>query len=68
MSVNPDLAAAEESNRLLNTDIPRIPVTGELRFKEVEWESGDKRKTLQQYQWSSEDSKHDWYDVPMVTE
>jgi len=68
MSVNPDLAAHEESNRVIGCDIKRIPNTGELRFKEVEWEGGEKRRILQQYQWSTEDGKHDFYDVPMVTE
>jgi hypothetical protein len=68
MSVNPDIAAWRASSR-----DARLPAIGELRFVErVVIEDGaaivPTRRILQQYQWSSEDGDHRWYDVPLETE
>lgn len=45
-----------------------IPVAGMLRFLRVKKADGTERNILQQFQWSSEDGKHDWYTIPLVEE
>ena len=62
MSINPDIKAERDRNRVIFNDDQdrRIPVVGELRFI-----NRDSSAILQQYQWSNEDSDHNWYDVPL---
>lgn len=47
-----------------------IPVAGMLRFVKVKDPDGPDHGEcrLEQFQWSSEDGKHDWYEIPLVEE
>jgi hypothetical protein len=84
MSENPDnewyLGFGPQSKQLdgdgneMNLDARYlVPTQHQLRFVErgvptANPEVLEKRRILQQYQWSAKDGKFDWYDVPLVTE
>lgn len=64
MTVNPDIEAERVRNKIIFEDDAdrRVPTPGELRFIKRDI------RALQQYQWSQEDGKWDWYDIPLVSE
>lgn len=74
MSENPDNITYEglgPQHKIAGTTLDQrylIPSGGMLRFVERETPATTAVRVLQQYQWSAEEGKHDWYDIPMVVE
>ena len=69
MATNPDIKDYEGFGNHDESQMPYLPAqAGMLRFVErTDMEKGSVR-ILQRYEWSHEEAKHDWYDVPLVLE